>query len=59
MLVQQSNRPMDSRWMLKYLELLDKLASGVALYRLACNMDPQAALVSYQAMSGSGKDDET
>ena len=59
MLVQQSNRPMDSRWMLKYLELLDKLASGVAFYRLACNMDPQAALVSYQAMSGSGKDDET
>ena len=59
MLVQQSNRPMDSRWMLKYLELLDKLASGVAFYRLACNTDPQAALVSYQAMSGSGKDDET
>ena len=44
--------------MLKYLELLDKLSCGTAFYSLACNMDPQAALVSYQAMSGNGKDEE-
>lgn len=58
MLIQQSNRPMDRTWMLKYLELLDKLSCGTAFYSLACNMDPQAALVSYQAMSGNGKDEE-
>ena len=58
MLLQQSNRPGSPIWMPKYLELLDRLAGGVAFYRLACNMDPQAALVSYQAMSGNRKDDE-
>lgn len=58
MLLQQSNRPMDRKWLAKYLELLDRLACGVAFYRLACNMDHRAALVSYQAMSGNGKDEE-
>ena len=58
MLVQQSNRPMDRKWLPKYLELLDRLACSVEFYRLACNMDPRAALVSYQAMSGNGKDEE-
>ena len=59
MLLQQSNRPMDRMLLPKYLELLDRMADGVAFYRLACNMDPRAALVSYQAMSGNGKDEET
>ena len=58
MLVQQSNRPMDRKWLPKYLELLDRLACSVEFYSLACNMDPRAALVSYQAMSGNGKDEE-
>ena len=58
MLVQQSNRPTDRKWMPKYLELLDRLAGGVEFYRLACNMDPRAALVSYMAMSGNGKEEE-
>ena len=58
MLVQQSNRPLKGKWMPKYLELLDRLAGGVDFYRLMCNMDPRAALVSYQAMSGNGKDEE-
>ena len=59
MLVQQSNRPLSGKWMPKYLEMLDKLAGSVAFYCLGCNMEPQAALVSYQAMSGRGKDEET
>lgn len=58
MLLQQSNRPMDPKLLPKYLELLDGLASNVAFYRLACNMEPQAALVSYHTMSASGKDEE-
>ena len=56
MLVQQSNRPMDRKLLPKYLELIDRLAGCTAFYRLECNMDPQAALVSYAAMSGEGKD---
>ena len=50
MLLQQSNRPQDPRWMPKYLELLDKLSQQVTFYRLACNMSPEAALVAYEAM---------
>ena len=57
MLLQQSNRPMDGRLLPKYLELVDRLAGSTAFFRLSCNMDPQAALVSYEAMSGVGKDD--
>lgn len=55
MLFQQSNRPMRMEMMPKYMELIDTLASNVAFYRLACNMDPEAALVSYEAMSGAKK----
>ena len=36
----------------KYLDLLDSLADSVAFYRLQCNMDPRAAEISYEAMSG-------
>ena len=51
-LFQQSHRPTDSKLMGKYLELLDGLANGVAFYRLQCNMDPQAAVLAYETMSG-------
>lgn len=51
MLIQQSNRPRQPELMVKYLELLDGVAKGVAFYRLACNMTPEAAEVSYSAMS--------
>ena len=54
-LFQQSHRPADSRLMGKYLELLDGLANGVAFYRLQCNMDPQAAALAYEVMSGEKK----
>ena len=59
MLLQQSNRPMNAAHLPKYLELLDRLACGTKFYRLACNMEPQAARVSYQMMSCNGKDDKT
>ena len=51
-LFQQSHRPADSKLMGKYLELLDGLANGVTFYRLQCNIDPQAAVLAYQTMSG-------
>lgn len=36
----------------KQLELLDKLLTEVPVWKLKCNMDPEAAIVSYEAMSG-------
>lgn len=50
-LLQQSARPSDARKMAKYLDLIDKIASQTALYRLGCNMQPQAAQVAFEAMA--------
>ena len=55
MLLQQSNRPREVSLLPKYLELLENIAAKTAFYRLKCNMDPEAALISYQAMSGDVK----
>jgi hypothetical protein len=52
MLMQQSNRPMDRENLNKYMELVDAIAASVAFYRLQCNMQPEAAEVSFAAMSG-------
>ena len=57
MLFQQSSRPMDPAKMPQYLDMIDKLTKRVEFYRLQCNMDPEAALVSYEAMSRERKDD--
>ena len=50
MLLQQTNRPMDRSLMPKYMDLIDRLAEKVTFYRLACNMEPEAAQVAYEAM---------
>jgi hypothetical protein len=34
------------------MDLLGKLVEQVPIWQLECNMDPQAAVVSYEAMSG-------
>ena len=57
MLFQQSQRPQNPANLAKYMELVDKLANSVEFYRMGCNMDPEAALVSYEAMSRGRKDD--
>lgn len=51
MLLQQSYRPADAPAMMKTMELIDRLSASVGLYRLECNMEPEAAKVSYAAMS--------
>lgn len=56
MLFQQSQRPQDPANMAKYMELVDELANSVEFYRLGCNMDPEAARISYEAMSQGRKD---
>jgi hypothetical protein len=51
MLLQQSNRPGGAKRLGKYLELVDRIAASVPIYRLRCNMEPEAAMVSYRAMA--------
>lgn len=50
MILQQTNRPRDLEKMKKTLELIDKLMEKVDLYLLGCNMDLEAAKVSYEGM---------
>ena len=52
MLLQQVYRPQDPLQMAKTLKLVDKLAENVELYKLACNMDIEAAEVAYNGMKG-------
>ena len=52
MLLQQVYRPQDPLQMAKTLKLVDKLAVSVELYKLACNMDIEAAKVAYNGMKG-------
>ena len=52
MLLQQVYRPQDPLQMVKTLKLVDKMAENVELYRLACNMDIEAAEVAYNGMKG-------
>ena len=49
MLVQQAYRPADPAALEKTLTLITRL--NVKFYRLSCNMDPQAAELSYHTMS--------
>ena len=52
MLLQQVYRPNDPVQMAKTLKLLDRMAENVGLYKLACNMDIEAAKVAYNGMKG-------
>lgn len=56
MLVQQSQRPMDRKKLGLYLDLVDQLSKKVAFYRLRCNMELEAAKVSFEAMSADRKE---
>lgn len=50
MLLQQVYRPADMLKMAKTLDLADRLADSVKLYRLGCNMDISAAKIAYEGM---------
>ena len=50
MLLQQTYRPEGIPALTRMLELTEKLAASVRLYRLGCNMDISAAKLSYEAM---------
>ena len=51
MLCQQIYRPEDPATLAKMLALVDRLGSSVSLYRLGCNMEPEAAQVAYHGMN--------
>ena len=52
MLLQQSNRPQDSLKMQKTLEILGRISDNIALYKLGCNMEIEAAETAYHAKKG-------
>lgn len=51
-LLSQSNRPSEAAALLHTLELVGRLGTLTKLYRLGCNMEPEAAHVSFKAMVG-------
>ena len=55
-LLEQTVRPKDPALTGQLLDLMDKLLGQVPVWRMACNMEAQAARVSYEAMSGGRKD---
>ena len=55
-LLEQTLRPADPVLRAKLMELLDKLLTMVPVWEMGCNMDPEAARISYEAMSQGRKD---
>lgn len=51
-IMKQVNRPPGMEFRASLMELLDRLLTEIPVWKLYCNMDPQAAEVSYRAMSG-------
>lgn len=52
MLMQQSFRTGTPDGTVLLCDILDKLTKRIQIYRLGCNMDPQAAIVAYEGMKG-------
>lgn len=51
-IITQVNKPKKAEYRTKLMNLLDNLVSTIPIWELKCNMDPEAAIVSYEAMSG-------
>lgn len=51
----QTIRPKDEESMEKLLKLLEQFLKKVPVWEMNCNMEPEAARVSYAAMSGEGE----
>lgn len=56
MLIQQSHRPPQPDLLHGCLDLIGSLAYKVKLWRMECTMDPEAAVISYETMSGKRKE---
>lgn len=55
-LLEQTARPAGADLRAQLMDLLDRLISQVPIWQMGCNMNPQAAVVSYEAMSGKKKE---
>jgi hypothetical protein len=51
MLLQQTHRPMNAEKMQSVFTLLDKMCKHLKLYRLECNMNPDAVTTAYNGMN--------
>ncbi len=51
-ILNQTCRPVDEGRMDKLLDVLDKLTKSMPIHRLTCNMESEAAMVSYNGMKG-------
>lgn len=51
-IIRQCNRPKAAEYRVRLMALLDQLITQIPIWKLQCNMDPEAAIVSYEAMSG-------
>ncbi len=51
MLLQQSNRPQEPNKLKKTIQMVDALAHRVLLYRLYCNMSPDAVRIAWTGMN--------
>ena len=40
---------------IRQLELMDEFLQSTPIYRMGCNMDPEAAIIAYEAMSQPGR----
>ncbi|MCD8120093.1 MAG: hypothetical protein LUE29_11580 [Lachnospiraceae bacterium] len=49
--LQQIYHPYDPAAMAKTVEVMEKMMNRVGLYRLSCNMEPEAARVAYEGMN--------
>ena len=49
-LIAQTNRPADPQALMHTLELLGRIGGMTRLYRLGCNMEPEAAQISFHAL---------
>ena len=56
--LEQTARPRDGQSRMKLMDLAAKLFDMVPVWRLECNMEPEAARLSYETMSGGRKDEE-
>lgn len=52
MLIQQTHKSSDPQILRQTLALVDKMGAIVPLYKLGCNMNPEAAAVAYRGMKG-------
>lgn len=55
-IMNQIVRPKEAIYRICVLEIMDKLMQHVPVWKLKCNMDPEAADVSYNAMQGYRKE---